>query len=107
MQPIIGCSVGRAEGSTALFAVVTSTFALLGDVDGVANDVAFTELSSQRTIGVETGAREVLALLHTCLMTEKAAGIQAESFIAGLQKTINNTSLKKHLKIRANPCQSV
>ncbi len=57
MQPIIGCSVGRAEGSTAFFAVVTSTFALRGDVEGVANDVAFTELSTQRTIGVGTGAR--------------------------------------------------
>jgi len=30
-------------------------------------------------------------------MTEKAEGIQAKSLIAGLQKTINNTSLKKHL----------
>ncbi|MDA2933612.1 hypothetical protein MYX82_04655 [Acidobacteria bacterium AH-259-D05] len=31
-------------------------------------------------------------------MTAKTEGIQAESFIAGLQKTINNTSLKKHQK---------
>ncbi len=30
-------------------------------------------------------------------MTEKAEGIQAKSLIAGLQKTINNTFLKKHL----------
>ena len=29
-------------------------------------------------------------------MTEKPEGNQAESFIAGLQKTINNTSLRKH-----------
>ena len=84
------------SGGGAFFATVTSTLALPGDIEGVANDVAFTELSTQRTIGVETGTREVLALLHKCLMTEKAAGIQAESFIPGLQKTINNTSLKKH-----------
>lgn len=56
MQPTIGCSVGRAEGSTAFFATVTSTFALRG-VEGVANDVAFTGLSTQRVTGVGTGAR--------------------------------------------------
>ncbi len=38
----------------------------------------------------------VLALLHTGLMTEKAEGIQAESSIAGLQQTFNNTCLKKY-----------
>ena len=96
MQPIIGRSVGRAEGSFAFFATVTPTFSLRREVEGVANDVAFTGLSDQRTIGVGTGTRYVLALLHTCLMTEKPEGIQAESLIAGLQKTINNTSLRKH-----------
>ena len=57
MQPIIGHSVGRAEGSTAFFATVTSTFALRDHLEGVANDVAFTELSTQRAIGVGTGLR--------------------------------------------------
>ncbi len=96
MQAIIGRSVGGAEGSTAFFATVASTSALRGDVEGVANDVAFSGLSTQRTIGVGTGTRYVLALLHTCLMTETPEEIQAESLIAGLQKTINNTSLRKH-----------
>ncbi len=96
MQAIRGRSVGGAEGSTAFFATVASTSALRGDVEGVANDVALSGLSTQRALGVGTGSRLVLALLHTCLMTEKAEGIQAESSIAGLQKTINNTSLKKH-----------
>ncbi len=57
MQAIIGRSVGGAEGSIAFFATVASTSALRGDVEGVANDVAFTELSTQRTIGVGTGSR--------------------------------------------------
>jgi hypothetical protein len=35
-------------------------------------------------------------------MTEKPEGIQAESLIPGLQTTINNTSLRRHL-LSANP----
>ncbi len=57
MQGIIGRSVGGAEGSTAFFATVASTSALRGDVEGVANDVAFAELSTQRAIGVGTDTR--------------------------------------------------
>ena len=57
MQPIIGRSVGGAEGFPAFFAAVTPTFALRCDVEGLANDVAFTGLSDQRTIGVGTGTR--------------------------------------------------
>ena len=57
MQPIIECSVGRAEGPTAFLATVASTFVLRGDIEGMANDVAFAGLSTQRTIGVGTGAR--------------------------------------------------
>ncbi len=57
MQAIIGRSVGGTEGSTAFFATVASTSALRGDVEGVANDVAFSGLSTQRAIGVGTGSR--------------------------------------------------
>ena len=57
MQPIIVRSVGGAEGFLAFFAAVTPTFALRCDVEGLANDVAFTGLSDQRTIGVGTGTR--------------------------------------------------
>ncbi len=57
MQAIIGRSVGRTEGSTAFLAAVTSTFALRGDVEGVANDVAFAGLSTQPAIGVGTDTR--------------------------------------------------
>ncbi len=64
MQAIIGRSVGGAEGSTAFFAAVESTSALRSDVEGVANDVAFSGLSTQRAVGVGTGARSVLALLR-------------------------------------------
>ena len=91
MPAIIRRAVGGGEGPSAFFAAVASTSALRSDVEGVANYVAFSGLSTQRTIGVGTGTRYVLALLHTCWMTEKAEGIQAESLIAGLQKTINNT----------------
>ena len=71
-----GRSVGGAEGFPAFFAAVTPTFALRCDVEGLANDVAFTGLSDQRSIGVGTGTRYVLALLHTCLMTEETREIQ-------------------------------
>ena len=57
MQPILGRSVGGAEGFPAFFAAVTPTFALRCDVEGMAHDVAFTGLSDQRTIGVGTGTR--------------------------------------------------
>ena len=57
MQAIIGRSVSGAEGSTAFFATVASTSALRGDVEGVANDVALSGLSTQRAVGVGTGAR--------------------------------------------------
>lgn len=40
-------------------------------------------------------------------MTEKAGRIQAESSIARLQKTINNTSLKKHPLFLRIPHMSV
>ncbi len=57
MQAIIGRSVSGAKGSTAFFATVASTSALRGDVEGVANDVAFSGLSTQRAIEVGTGLR--------------------------------------------------
>ena len=57
MQPIIECSVGRAEGPTAFLATVASTFGLRGEIEGMANEVAFAGWSTQRTIGVGTGAR--------------------------------------------------
>ncbi len=57
MQPIIGRSVGRAEGSPAFFATETPTFSLRRDVEGVANDVAFAGLSTQPAIGVGTDTR--------------------------------------------------
>lgn len=57
MQTIIRRAVGGGEGSTAFFAAVASTSALRSDVEGVANDVAFSGLSTQRAIGVGTGSR--------------------------------------------------
>ncbi len=53
MQPIIGRSLGGAEGSPAFFAAVTPTFALRCDVEGVANDVAFPDcpLNGQSGLG--------------------------------------------------------
>ncbi len=57
MQAIIRRAVGGGEGSTAFFAAVAPASALCGDVEGVANDVALTGLSTQRAIGVGTGSR--------------------------------------------------
>ncbi len=45
VQPIIGCSVGGREGSAALIATVAPPSTLCGDVEGMADDVAFAELS--------------------------------------------------------------
>ncbi len=98
MQPIVRRAVGGREGPTALFAAETSSSALRGDVEGVADDVALAELSILAAIGVGTGASRLLAPLHTCLLPENEQEIEVESCVAGLLEESNNTSLKKHQK---------
>ena len=99
VPPTIGCSVGGREGSVALIATVAPPAALCGDVEGMADDVAFAELSIQAAIGVGTGASGLLAPLHTCLLPENEQGIQLESCVAGLMETINNSSVMKQRAI--------
>ena len=40
--------------------------------------------------------KDSYALFHTCFTTAQAEEIQAESSVAALQETFNNTSLAKH-----------
>ena len=88
--------MGGGEGPTGFFATVPPPSTLCGDVQGMADDVAFAELSIKAAIGVGTGASELLAPLQTCLLPENGQGIQLESGVAGLPDTVNNTCLKKH-----------
>ena len=101
MQPIIRCAVSGREGSAAFFATVASPSSLRCDVEGVSDNIAFSDLASQGAIGVWTAARSSSAPLHICLMSEKPEKIQLAQEIAGLLDTLNNTSLKKH----PNLCQ--
>ena len=65
----------------------------------MADDIAFAELSIQAAMRIGTDATGLLSPLHTCLMAEKAAEIQAGSRVTELMETGNNTSLTKHLNL--------
>ena len=84
VQPIIRRSVGRREGSAALFATVAPPSSLCRSVEGMADDVAFSRLSPEAAIGVRTGASGLLAPFHTCLLPENYQEIQLESCVARL-----------------------
>ena len=80
VQPIVRPTIGGGERSVALFTTVASPSALRCEVEGVADDVAFAELSLEAAIGVSTGASGLLlAPLHTCFMTEYDSEIQVGS----------------------------
>jgi hypothetical protein len=76
MQTIVWCPVGRAERSTTLFAAIAAASTLRGDIEKVANDVTFADLSREGAVAVGTGTRQVPFLIHTCLLTENASKIQ-------------------------------
>ena len=82
--------------STALLAAVTPPSALRGDVEGMANDVAFAKLSIETASGIRTASRYASSDLHICLMTEEVMEIQAKSHVVGLSGRSNNTCLEKH-----------
>ena len=79
VQPIIRRATGRGEGSTAFFAAIAPASALLGDVEGVSDDVALAELSFQAAIGVGTSAIGLLAPLLHVLMTDNRQEVQVGS----------------------------
>ncbi len=81
--------------------------ALRGDVEGMANDIAVAGLSMEGAIGVGTGRGCLLTPLDTCFMTKTEDETWVESHIAGLtglQGTINNTCLNKHLRNSSVNC---
>jgi hypothetical protein len=89
--------MGGRERSAAFLAAVTTPSALRGDVEGMANDVAFAKLSIQTASGIGTTARCASSDLHTCLMTEEVMEIQVKSHVTGMPGRTNNTCLEKHL----------
>ena len=68
----------------------------------MADDVAFAKLSIEPASRIGTATRWAFSVLHTCLMTEKVLEIQAESRVARMSGTINNTSPMKR-QIFASP----
>ncbi len=88
--------MGGREGSAALITTVTPPSTLCGDVEGMADDVAFAELPIKAAIGVRTDSSGLLAPLYTCLLPENEQEIQLESCVARFLEKVNNTSLKKH-----------
>ena len=71
----------------------------------MANDVAFSKLSVETTIGIGTAARYASSDLHTCLLTEEVIEVQEYLQVAGLPVIINNTCLMKHLKQSINQAE--
>jgi hypothetical protein len=61
---------------SSFLAAETTPSDLPCDVEGMANDVAFSKLSMKAAIGIGTTARYASTDFHTCLMTEEVMEIQ-------------------------------